>query len=174
MHLEIQVGNTLSDLQKQALGELTKAVYPPTTAPKNTLQWASASFSVLIWDNQHLVSHVGALVRAGTFNGEAVSIGGIGQVKTHPDARGQGYASQGINAATRYLREQFAVDFLLLVCRESLLRYYERLGWHHFQGDVWVDQPSGKEKFIFNEPMCLPGKQEVPQNGMIDLCGLPW
>lgn len=176
MQIEIIPKTELSAQQTHALRKLSNAVYPPNpNAPVNPIQWAATTWSVLIWnDARDLVSHVGLLARHGTVNNSPVLIGGIGGVKTDPNARRRGFARAGIEQAITFLRAEHAVDFSLLVCREELLPYYSRLGWLHFAGELLVEQPSGSEQFIFNQPMVYAGNGEPPQSGVIDLCGMPW
>ena len=182
MQIEIRPKDRLTEDQQQALKGLSRAVYPPdavattaASASKPQIQWAPTTWSVLIWGDQaNLVSYVGALTRQAKYNDKAVLLGGIGSVKTHPKARGRGYAGAGIVRASEFLRGKCEVAFSLLVCREELLVYYQRFGWQHFTGDVFVEQPSGRTKFTFNEPMVLSGGEEAPLNGVLDLCGMPW
>lgn len=176
MQIEIIPKTDLTEKQTQALSEMSRAVYPPNPdATPNSIQWAATTSSVLVWDKAgDLVSHVGLLARRGTVNDSPVLIGGIGGVKTHPTARRRGYARAGIDHAIEFLRAEQAVDFSLLVCRDELASYYVRLGWHHFTGELLVDQRAGKEPFTFNEPMVLAGCREIPAEGVIDLRGMPW
>jgi predicted N-acetyltransferase YhbS len=113
-------------------------------------------------------------VRAGTLDGEPVTIGGIGSVKTHPRAEGRGYASAGMRRAVEALNDQHRVVFSLLVCREHLLPFYGRLGWSAFPGELLVQQPAGRMVFTVNEKMVLPGGRPAPRAGVIDLNGPPW
>jgi hypothetical protein len=57
---------------------------------------------------------------------------------------------------------------------KPLLTFYERLGWLPFAGRLVVDQPGGSIIFTVNRPMVLAGLQSAPQEGVIDLAGLPW
>jgi hypothetical protein len=66
------------------------------------------------------------------------------------------------------------VAFSLLVCREHLLPFYERLGWRVFPGRVLVQQPGGPMEFTLNRPMVLPGRSPAPRDGVLDLDGPPW
>jgi nodulation protein A len=125
-------------------------------------------------DAGELVAHVGLVVRAGALDGAPVTIGGIGSVKTHPRARGRGYASAGLRRAATALTADHAVAFSLLVCQDHLVPFYERLGWLTFGGRLVVAQPGGKTVFTLNRPMVLPGRRPAPRDGEIDLDGLPW
>ena len=178
MRLELLARNELTDAQDAALDALMEAVYPPETNadnPIHQIQWVGSMWRVLVWnDDDILVSHIGILTREGTVDDEAVLIGGIGGVQTHPDARRRGYAGAGMKRAVAFLTEDRAVDFSLLVCRDELLPYYGGLGWQHFRGEFLVEQFSETVPFTFNEPMVIAGRRAAPGGGVIDLCGSPW
>lgn len=121
-----------------------------------------------------LVSHVGIVIRPGTLDGAPVRIGGIGSVKTHPRVEGRGYASAALRRAATSLHDDHQVAFSLLVCRDHLLPFYDRLGWLPFTGRLFVEQPTGRTLFTLNRPMVLSGVRAAPRDGLIDLNGLPW
>jgi hypothetical protein len=130
---------------------------------------------VLVWSPEAaLVAYVGIVVRAGALDGAAVKIGGVGSVKTHPRAEGRGYATAGLRRAAAALTDDHQVAFSLLVCRDHLLPFYERLGWCVFAGRVLVEQPAGRMEFTINRAMVLPGRSPAPRDGLIDLHGPPW
>jgi GNAT superfamily N-acetyltransferase len=178
MHIDLKPVATLGDNERAALKALTAAVYPPevvAVSPGRHLQWAPPEYSVLVFTPEGvLVSHVGIVVRTGTLDGAAVKIGGIGSVKTHPRAQGRGYASAGLRLAATALHDDHCVAFSLLVCQEHLLPFYHRLGWLPFSGRLIVEQPTGPTVFTINRPMVLAGLSAAPQDGTIDLKGLPW
>ena len=96
----------------------------------------------------------------------------------------RGIASVGIFAeddqgrfaltAAVYPPADHRVAFSLLVCQAHLLPFYGRLGWLPFPGRLVVEQPGGSIVFTVNCPMVLPGLCPAPQEGVIDLRGLPW
>jgi hypothetical protein len=178
MRLELKPVAELSDDERVALKALSAAVYPPevvAASPGPHLKWAPPDYGVLVWDEAgSLVSYVGLLVRAGTLDGAAVRIGGIGSVKTHPQVEGRGYASAGLRLAARALNDDHRVEFSLLVCRDHLLPFYNRFGWLGFPGRLFVEQPAGRVEFTINRPMVLAGRRPAPRDGTIDLNGPPW
>jgi GNAT superfamily N-acetyltransferase len=177
MKLEFVATDQLSDLQKNGLRQLGSAVYPPEVVailPGRFFTWASPQWSVLLWDQDELVSRVGLITREIISNGETKSIGGIGGVMTHPARQGQGLASQGMREAARLFDEELKVAYALLFCRSNLVEYYKRLMWKPFQGQVFVEQPQGKIEFSVNGAMVLDIKESAPLNGSLDLNGLPW
>ena len=177
MKLEFIATDRLSDLQKNSIEKLRSAVYPPevlATLPGLAFTWASPQWSVLLWDQNELVSRVGLIVREIISNGEAETIGGIGGVMTHPEKQGQGLASQAMREASRLFDDELNVSFALLFCRPHLVEFYKRLKWKPFQGQLFVDQPQGRIEFSANGPMVLDVKEQAPVNGALDLNGLPW
>ncbi len=177
MKLEFVATNQLSDLQKNSIQKLRSAVYPPevlATLPGLAFTWASPQWSVLLWDEDELVAKVGLLTREIISNEESKSIGGIGGVMTHPAKQGQGLASQAMREASRLFDEELKVAYALLFCLPHLVEFYKRLKWKPFQGQIFVEQPSGKVEFSANGAMVLDVKESAPLNGSLDLNGLPW
>jgi len=177
MKLEFVATDQLSDLQKNNIQKLRSAVYPPevlATLPGIAFTWASPQWSVLVWDEDELVAKVGLLTREIVTNGETKSIGGVGGVMTHPAKQGQGLASQAMREASKLFDEELKVAYALLFCRPHLVKYYQRLEWKPFQGQIFVEQPNGKVEFSANGAMVLDVKESAPLNGVLDLNGLPW
>jgi hypothetical protein len=94
MRIDLKPVATLHDDERAALKALTAAVYPPgvvAVSPGRHVHWAPPDSSVLVFTPEgELVSHVGLVVRTGTLDSAAVTIGGVGSVKTHPRAQGRG------------------------------------------------------------------------------------
>jgi hypothetical protein len=177
MDIEYESTDLLSDRQKNGIAGLRSAVYPPevlATLPGKLFTWASPEWSVLLWDENELVSRVGLVVREVASNGETKTIGGIGGVMTHPEREGKGYASTAMREAAKLFDEKFGVDFALLFCRPHLVEFYKRLQWKPYLGQVFVEQPQGRFDFSASGPMVLDVIEHAPVNGTLDLNGLPW
>jgi GNAT superfamily N-acetyltransferase len=99
---------------------------------------------VLSTGGEAAVSHAAVLKHQAAANGSAARIGGIGGVVTIPAMQRRGYAELLVRHATKFLHDQWAVDFGLLFCIDRMVPYYERLGWRKVTCDVLIDQPSGK------------------------------
>ena len=99
---------------------------------------------VLSTGDQGVVSHAAVLKHQAAANGSAALIGGIGGVVTIPAMQRRGYAELLVRHATKFLHDEWAVDFGLLFCIDRMVTYYERLGWRKVTCDVLIDQPSGK------------------------------
>ena len=177
MKIEFVATEKFSDRQQKGLDALRAAVYPPEvleTLPSKFFTWAKPQWSVLLWDEEELVSRVGVLVRNAFHNNSAKRIGGIGGVATHPASQGKGYASQAMHEAAQRFHEELHVDYALLFCRDHLIPFYGRLGWKSFEGKIFVEQPQGKIEFTANSAMVLDVREQAPIDGALDLNGLPW
>lgn len=173
--LEPRSGFSDSDLV--ALTGLKDAVYPPEEAGEwdgASREWAAPQWGVFVWDDSgDLVSYTGVVRTDGTHDGTPVSIGGVGGIATRPDQRGKGYAAIGIGRGIDFLAGM-GTDFALLVCRDELVGYYEKLGWRLFGGEVLVRQFGETEPFTYNRVMVGDINQTAPSSGTIDLQGPPW
>src|SRR5438045_949386 len=96
----------LSDADREAVRLLTLVVYPPAQIanwPGGDVEWDSPEWCVRIRDETGTLScYVGVYVREAEWQGSPVRIGGIGNVKTHPAARGLGFAALGIRRAVEF------------------------------------------------------------------------
>jgi GNAT superfamily N-acetyltransferase len=177
LNIEFVATDQLSAKQNQNFQQLRAAVYPPevlATLPGIKFTWAAPRWSVLVWDQDELVSRVGLLTREIISNGESKLIGGVGGVMTHPDKQGKGYASYAMGEAAKRFASDLSVAFALLFCRPHLVEFYKRLAWKLFEGQVFVEQPQGKGEFSANGAMVLDVKEKAPMQGVLDLNGLPW
>jgi RimJ/RimL family protein N-acetyltransferase len=168
----------LSNTEREEVRLLSLAVYPAeqfANWPGRHLEWSTPEWCVRIrneWNT--LVSYVGMYVRDADLDGRPVRIAGIGNVKTHPMARGQGLAAAGITRAIEFFHEQPGIEFALLVCEPLLLGYYSGLGWQQFDGRLMVRQYGADAEFMLNRVMARGIRSEGPTSGTINLCGPPW
>ncbi len=177
MKTEFVAKDQFTNSQNEHLQRLRAAVYPPevlATLPGVKFSWASPQWSVLLWDEDELVSRVGLITREIISNGEKKTIGGVGGVMTHPHKQGKGYASQALGKTAEIFNSELSVAFALLFCRPQLVEFYKRFNWQPFDGLVSVEQPEGKIEFSANGAMVLAIKEAAPLRGVLDLHGLPW
>lgn len=177
MHFLVRPVAGLTDVERAEVRALALAVYPPETVagwPGRAVEWAPADWCVLGRDTGHVLrSYAGLLIRDATLNGRPVRVGGVGGVKTHPDARGRGFAAAAVARGVDFFHEQGA-DFALLVCESELMPYYRRLGWAEFDGTPLVTQRGEPVAFTFNRAMTHGVGSAAPAGGRLDLCGPPW
>ena len=168
----------LTEADHEGIRLLSLAVYPPeqsTDWPGRDLEWSAPEWCVRVRGGDGaLASYVGVFVRDAECDGRPVRVGGVGNVKTHPAARGRGLAGLSIRRAVEFFRNRPGVEFALLVCGSSLLGYYARLGWREFGGRLLVRQRGAPAEFTLDRVMTHAVRSEGPAAGTIDLCGPPW
>ena len=174
MRIDISPGNP----SWEAAEKLLDLVWPDEVVA--TLAWRD-----VVWDNaerrimvredappHELVCHVGLFARQVLWNDTEATIGGIGGVGTHPARRKSGLASEAMKLAVACFGRE-AKDFALLFCEPHNFAFYRNLGWHRFEGDVFVEQPQGRIRFEAMTPFVYHLRL-APRDGTIDLRGLPW
>lgn len=178
MRWELRRVADLTEGEQAALRTLALAVYPPdvtAAGPGRAIEWTPHQWGVIAWDaDGAALCYVGVVLRDARWDYRTVKVGGIGGVKTHPDFRGRGFATEAIRRALDFFREQGDVDFGLLVCEPGLVPFYERQGWRRFPGELLVAQRRATVPFTFNLTMTTPIRLQEPLHGIIDLLGPPW
>jgi GNAT superfamily N-acetyltransferase len=128
---------------------------------------------VLVWVGGQLASHAGISRRVVTVDGRALLVGAVGGVWTAPEFRGQGLARMAMKTATEFVCGTVEAAAGLLICREPVALFYERVGWQRVPGPLVFDQPTGKVAWHRPILVSLCRLRAWPA-GTIDLCGLPW
>ena len=176
MRIDISPGNSSWEAVETLVDEV---VWPPhvvETLVWRDVAWAHADQRVIIRDDtppHEVVCHVGLFTRpAALWNDREVTIGGIGGVATHPDRRKRGMATAGMRAAVQCFARE-GKDFAVLFCGPDKYAFYRNLGWHQFEGEVFVEQPQGRVRFDLMGTFVHDLKL-APRGGTIDLRGLPW
>ena len=168
----------LTAADQAGIATLAEAVFPPgipDDSPGSRLEWEPPQWCVRVRDRGGAtLSYVGLFHREAMLNGRPVRIGGIGNVKTHPQARNRGLAAVAIGRAIQFFHDPPGLDFALLVCRLALMPYYGRFGFQPFEGTMLIRQKGETCEFTADKPMTLALRDDAPLTGVIDLCGLPW
>jgi hypothetical protein len=93
---------------------------------------------------------------------------------TMPELQGKGLGLIAVKAAMKALITECLPAFGLLFCEDKNTGFYSRLGWKCFEGEVTVEQPSGRMVYDKMTAMVAPLGAQAPMRGEVDLCGLPW
>jgi GNAT superfamily N-acetyltransferase len=166
--IEIRSVDSLSDYERWQIRSWQSQVFDLESEQFSAVDWY-----ILVSHDDHWVSMLEIVERVATVGGQPVNLGGIGSVTTLPAWRGHGFSSAALRTAATFMREELGVHFGLLLCMETVVPFYERLGWRVVEAPLVYDQPSGKLTSD-QVTMILPcGESEWPK-GPIDLCGLPW
>lgn len=113
--------------------------------------------------------------RTKTVSGEMV-LGGIGNVCSHPDARGQGAARACMRAAAEYMRHGDKIDFGMLFCAKGVLEFYGKLGWRRISDEVLRAPETGQSEPVRGFAMICPARRGLEDwpGGTVDLNGDDW
>ncbi len=113
--------------------------------------------------------------RAKTAGGEMV-LGGIGNVCSHPDARGQGAARACMQAAAEYMRNSGKIDFGMLFCGRRVVEFYGKLGWRQISDQVQRSPEAGGSEPVGGFVMICPARLGLGDwpAGPVDLNGDDW
>lgn len=171
MNIEIEL--VTADASKPRVQTLFDAVWPGPSAEQPPIEWANPDLRVIVEADERPVCHVGIHRREGVWKDRKIRIGGVGSVGTHPDFRRQGFASVALDAAVQTLKDERATDFALLFCRPHNVEFYTKRHWKPFLGAVFAEQRGVRGRFDALLPFVFYLKR-APQEGELDLCGLPW
>jgi predicted acetyltransferase len=177
MRVDLTPDNLLSTATRRRINELSDAVFTTGSTPDwgaAPIQWAPQTVRAMVWDEERLVCHVGALVRSALIDGRSVLVGGIGGAMTAPAHRRQGHARAALTAMRHHLVDERQVAFSLLFCAADLYRFYGQLGWKLFADTPLVEQQNTTVAFTLNRAMVQDGTGVAPDGGMLDLRGPPW
>jgi GNAT superfamily N-acetyltransferase len=111
--------------------------------------------------------------RLGRLDGAAVLMGCLGTVMTATAHQGTGVGSTTVKKANEIIHRSLPADLGVLLCKTSLVPFYERLGWRRMVNPVLVEQPAGKLRWPY-AAMLLFGEDGVRLPEELDLCGLPF
>ena len=170
MRIEVKSAGELSTFEKARQDcVVTSSLYAFLTGTK----WATADWTVMVWEDEELVTNIHIIERTASAGEQQVRLGGIGNLATKLEWRKRGYATAALKTAVDFLHDPLKVDFGLMIATEKMIPSYEKRGWKEVSQSMRIEQPDGKQTFeipVMILPVC---KKEWPEGG-IDLCGLPW
>ena len=176
MRIDLKLDHLLTSVERQAINELSDAVYPPGVMPDwgSWSEWAPQTIRAMLWEDGRLACHVGALIRDALTDGRAARVGGIGGVMTAPGSRKRGFARAALAAMRSYLVNDQQVAFSLMFCASHLHSFYGKLDWRLFADTPLVEHRGGAMEFTLNPAMVQDGICLAPDAGRLDLRGPPW
>lgn len=175
--ISIQEHQLMSEEQRQALDQMIHlsfaAEWGPLPEGAEHIDWAQPQIHMIGWQEGRPVSHVGILWRTVSVQGQALRVGGIGSVCTHPDFLRRGYAHRLMGTAHDFMVREKRCEFAMLFCAQRTVSLYQDLGYAVIDSPLWMDQPNGRR--LFDSPkMVLPLTNLSWPEGEIDIQGLPW
>lgn len=166
---------------------------PPRTEDPKIAAWHSELFApdreiidALVWQDKsemgfclqtcrdgELAGFAHVFPRLGRLDGAAVLMGCLGTVMTAKAHQGSGVGSATVKMANEIILKNIQADLGVLLCKPSLVPFYERLGWRRMVNSVLVEQPAGKMRWPY-AAMLLFGGDGTALPLELDLCGLPF
>ena len=129
-------------------------------------------WTIYVTAQGRMVSSAKIVERLGQFDQNRVRLGGVNNVITRAECRGQGFSSIAMRKANDFILSELKCDFGLLLCATELIPFYRRLGWQVVKSSLHFDQPEGKVKWEAETMILSKGSANEPEK--IDLIGLPW
>jgi len=138
-------------------------------------QWADPDWMAIANLNREIVSFAGLLARMITMDERQVKIAGVNNAVTPQEHRGKGYASALLSHAYEFMFKDLRAEHALLLCRDHLVEFYEKLGWYKISCPVQFTKPdSTKEIWVANAMLYTPANEARISPKFVDLRGYPW
>ena len=115
--------------------------------------WASPDWTIFINENNEILTFLNIVIREVNFDSKKVKVAGINNVITPKKYRGNGYASRIMNEAQDFIFGQLKIEHSLLLCADSVMPFYNKLGWYQVDSNVHFEQPSGVKLYDSNTMM---------------------
>ena len=170
MNYKIEI-HTSNGLSSERLCELTQWFYEEFG--NIPIEWSEPEYYVLALSDTQLIGRIGIIERMVFVNGYPLKVAGISGVITHSDCRKSGIATDMLQNAVTFFNNDLDIKFGILLCRDEVASFYEKLGWKITKGSTTFDQPNGKTLYPKLTMVFESGYQQWPK-GEIDLNGFPW
>jgi len=138
----------------------------------SNMKWSSPEWTIFLRENSEISTFLNIVIREVNFDSRKVQVAGINNVITPKKFRGNGYASMIMNEAKSFIFNQLNLEHALLLCADSLIPFYTKLGWYQVDSKVYFEQPSGKK--LYDSNTLLLSKESSINPREIDLNGQPW
>jgi GNAT superfamily N-acetyltransferase len=147
---------------------------PYGEAPADLL-WRRKSDFVVAYDGERPIGHAAVIsVEISSPISGLLEVAGLGSVLVAPSYRGRGIGSQLVQQAFEMVRER-GLSWMLLLCLDMRVSFYERLGWRALPGPVTVEQPGPvRVDLPVGIRMMAFGPEAEWLSAAIDVLGLPF
>jgi GNAT superfamily N-acetyltransferase len=178
LHVEVfpRGGGKASRSEDPKFAAWHRELFAPDREIIDALTWQDKSamgFCLQTYRDGELAGFAHVFPRLGGLDGAAMLMGCLGTVMTAKAHQRQGVASATVEAANEIILGNFQADFGVLLCKTSLVPFYERLGWRLMTNPVLAEQPAGKIRWA-HAAMLLFGARVKTLPEELDLCGLPF
>jgi GNAT superfamily N-acetyltransferase len=132
-------------------------------------------FSVVLWEAERVVAHVGVVQRTITVGETPLRVAGVQNVFVLPEYRGQGLSAQVLQAAMTQAADR-RFDGGLLFCVPRLEKVYAACGWHGLGVREVVRTEDGRDIPIPDKNIAMFYPIQTPHfpAGLVHLRGNDW
>lgn len=181
MRLRVVAEAELGPDDHAAISALLVATFPRYAGIFRAASWYGGRPDHRLWlegPDGTLMAHLDFERRLIGVGDRDVLVAGVGEVATHPQQQGKGLGRRLMAELRRVLTADTPVDFGYLGCREEIVGYYERVGWHRIDQKTREIDPGSREWTVSDGPtLILPATSPLsawPREGTIDLRGMWW
>lgn len=164
-----------------AISDLLVAAFPSHAGIFRAASWHGARPDHRLWlgdSDGAIVAHLNFERRLIEVGDRKILVAGVGGVATHPEWQGRGLGRRLMAELRRVISMEKPADFGYLGCREEVVGFYERVGWHRIHRKVReVDPKSGKWTLSEDPTLIMPATKPLPDwpgEGEINLRGMWW
>ena len=181
LRLRFVAETELSTDDHAAISALLVAAFPEHADAFRTASWYGGRPDHRLWLEDldgTLMAHLDFERRLIGVGDREVLVAGVGEVATHPRRQGRGLGRWLMAELRRVLTAETPVGFGYLGCREEVVGFYERVGWHRIYQKTQEIDPGSREWTVSEGPtLILPAIAPLsawPREGTIDLRGMWW
>ncbi len=182
MDIQCAFERDLAPQAAQEILDLQHKAFPNTAEFARQRWWHSRSSPDEVWVlltiDGRLAASTRVVRRQVAAGGQTLDVGGIGNVCSDPDRRGQGLARAVMLKAQEWIAQN--ADFGVLFCGQALAEYYRKLGWQDIDNPIEYIDTDNKRKRAgsagHGHVMICPGRKAVASwpAGVLDLNGHDW
>ncbi|CAN5586193.1 hypothetical protein BH20ACT10_BH20ACT10_14850 [soil metagenome] len=175
-----EVDLTLDD--HAAISDLLVASFPEHADTFRAASWYGARPDHRLWIEDSpgaIAAHLDLERRLIGVGGRDVLVAGVGEAATHPKWRGKGLGRRLMAELRRVVstETEAPAEFGYLGCREEVVGFYERVGWHRIYRKVREINPDSREWTTSESPtLIMPAAKPFSAwpEGEINLRGTWW
>lgn len=136
-------------------------------------QWATPDWATTLRVQQVLATFYHLVERIILLDDRPYRAVGLNNVITLPAFRGRGHSTQVLRTTELFRWRELHAELAVLLCADTLVPFYERLGCQCTRGATFFVQPAGRRQWTVNTMLRSP-KAALPQPTEIDLQVYPW
>ena len=136
-------------------------------------KWAAPEWYILASNESEIIGRLGIIDRVVLVEGRRFRVGGVSGVITKKEWRNSGAGKALMTEAVNLIEDKLNASFGLLLCRDEVSGFYNKLGWNVNDFSTTFEQPEGKMTFP-RLTMTYSCNGKFWPKGPLDLNGLPW